>query len=79
MKQILHLTVLPVTGLTCSNETKYINSTGLLDNVNGYTAMSALRYNCKHGVLIGNDTRICQNDGKWSGIEPTCGKFYGVK
>ena len=30
-------------------------------------------YECDHGYkLVGNATRTCQPNGKWSGTQPTC-------
>ena len=40
-------------------------------SVNGTTAT----YTCDDGYeLIGNETRSCQSDERWSGQEPTCTK-----
>lgn len=35
-------------------------------------------YNCPRGYYIeGNETRICMQNGSWSGFTPVCyGKFY---
>jgi hypothetical protein len=33
-------------------------------------------YNCKKGFLLtGEDKRICEEDGRWSGFLPNCSKL----
>ena len=41
----------------------------IIDDAPGGTAV----YSCNSGyTLVGRDTRICQDDGSWSGIPPIC-------
>ena len=41
----------------------------IVDDIPGETAT----YSCNSGyVLVGRDTRTCQNDGEWSGSAPIC-------
>ena len=33
-------------------------------------------YACKRGYFVeGNESRICQDNGMWTGAKPTCGKY----
>ena len=42
-------------------------------NQPGNSVGTVARYTCKDGFeLIGNKTRTCQEDGEWSGTDPTC-------
>lgn len=42
----------------------------------GTTVNSTATYGCNSSYVIsGNNTRLCQSDGVWSGIEPTCSEF----
>ncbi|XP_058853305.1 CUB and sushi domain-containing protein 2-like [Acipenser ruthenus] len=45
-----------------------------------FTVGSVIRYSCVgRRVLIGNSTRMCQLDGRWSGSLPHCsGEFLGM-
>ncbi|XP_042194838.1 CUB and sushi domain-containing protein 1 [Callorhinchus milii] len=46
---------------------------------NQYTAGSTVRYHCNRRNLIGNSTRMCQLDGRWSGSQPHCsGDSHGL-
>ena len=37
------------------------------------TVSSVAKYFCNRGYnLVGNDQRICQQSGQWSGVEPKC-------
>ena len=40
---------------------------------NGLTTDSVATYTCSNGFqLIGEATRICQDNGQWNGAPPTC-------
>ena len=40
------------------------------------TAGAVASYECVAGyTLVGSATRTCQNNGSWSGSEPTCSKL----
>ena len=42
-------------------------------STDGTSLGSQANYSCSEGyVLNGNTTRVCQNDGQWSGSEPIC-------
>ena len=42
-------------------------------SVEGNTLGSQANYSCSEGyVLNGNNIRMCQGDGQWSGSEPRC-------
>ena len=46
-------------------------------NVSATTAGAVASYECVAGyTLEGFSTRICQNNGRWSGSEPTCISKY---
>ena len=41
--------------------------------INGRTFGSTATYQCDEGFnLVGNETRICQENGEWSDSQPTC-------
>lgn len=40
---------------------------------NGYLYRDLISYRCKAGYrLVGNETRVCQEDGRWQGEPPIC-------
>ena len=42
-------------------------------DVRFYTFNSIARYGCEYGYrLNGNETRVCSEDGRWSGSDPVC-------
>ena len=44
----------------------------------GNTPGSTARYSCYYPYkLVGNMTRVCQDDGQWSGEEPFCDCDFG--
>ena len=44
-------------------------------SLSGNSVGSTATYVCVQGYeLVGDEVRICQNTGEWSGIEPSCGK-----
>lgn len=46
---------------------------GLLANTTEFSVGAITKFSCQRGRnLIGNDTRICQRSGKWSGKSPIC-------
>ena len=56
-----------------------IDCNSLSDPVNGSVVFletvfgSSATYSCDSGfLLISNDTRVCQEDGQWSGDDPVC-------
>jgi len=45
---------------------------GDVDNANT-TFGSVVRYSCNTGYKIeGNNTRVCQTNGSWTGKDPSC-------
>ena len=49
---------------------------GVVDTPQGTIFHQVATYSCNDMyVLVGNKTRTCQEDGRWSGYEPYCGKF----
>ena len=39
----------------------------------GTTYLSETDYSCEEGfAVVGPTTRVCQDDGQWSGMEPHC-------
>lgn len=56
--------------ITCDNPE--LNE-GVLANTPQFSVGSVAKLTCQRGRnLIGNDTRVCQKTGKWSGKSPTC-------
>ena len=55
---------------------RLVNSSSISGGVvcyNGTTAGSRAVYICNNGlVLMGNEARVCQNDGNWNGTIPQC-------
>ena len=52
---------------------------GQVDTPQGTTFNQVATYSCNNGyLLVGNMTRVCQVDGRWSGTDPFCRnrKFY---
>ena len=44
-----------------------------LVTINGRTFGSIATYQCDEGfILVGSETRTCQQDGEWSDSQPTC-------
>ena len=61
-----HLTV-----VDCGNLTNPTN--GQVNHTAGTTFGQTATYSCDTGyTLEGDNSRICQADGMWSGSEPTC-------
>ena len=61
------------------------NCNSLSDPVNGSVDLpetvfrSSATYSCDSGfLLIGNDTRVCQEDGQWSGDDPVCQSKFEI-
>ena len=52
----------------------------LIVSETGHTRLGGyVKYRCKEKgyELIGSETRVCQNDEQWSGVEPSCqSKYY---
>ena len=49
---------------------------GRVDTPQGTTFNQVATYSCNNGyLLVGNMTRVCQVDGRWSGTDPFCCKF----
>ena len=45
--------------------------------LSGTFFQSTATYQCFNGYTIsGSDTRTCQANGRWSGVEPTCNRKY---
>ena len=45
--------------------------------LSGRTVGSSATYSCSEGfVLVGDETRVCQNTGLWSLTEPICRGMY---
>ena len=42
--------------------------------LSGTTSGSIANYTCTDGYELtsGNNARVCENDGKWSGVDPAC-------
>lgn len=56
----------------CGSPDKAVNTT-IERPVNGYGVGFILKYRCPNdSMIVGNDTRVCQKDGAWSGVAPTC-------
>lgn len=59
-----------ITGVDCGVLNAPVN--GQI-SLTGTTVGNQALYKCDRGfVLIGNDLRICQNNGEWSGVAPVC-------
>lgn len=47
-------------------------------NFDSTTFGSVVTYSCQAGyVLEGDETRVCEEDGQWSGDNPSCGEYLG--
>ena len=69
---IFHLSYLtgPCQALTAS-------ATVIRVNMSATTAGAVASYECVAGyTLVGSSTTTCQNNGSWSGSEPTCISKY---
>ena len=45
----------------------------------GFAVGQAVRFSCDEGyVLRGAPFRICNNDGQWSGSQPTCSSEFNT-
>ena len=57
----------------CSSSVNIASISGVAVCYNGTTVGSEAVYVCNDGYnLIGNETRVCQGDGIWSGSIPQC-------
>ena len=60
-----------LTALDCGNLTDPVN--GQVDHTDGTTNGQTATYSCNTGYnLVGDSTRTCQAEGKWSGSAATC-------
>ncbi len=48
-------------------------------SLTGITIGSKAKYTCNRGfTLKGNSVRKCQNNGRWSGSQPSCKRINGI-
>ncbi|XP_036362858.1 uncharacterized protein LOC115216258 [Octopus sinensis] len=60
----------------CSERSNITNGQVMIENGNGTTVGSVLRYSCDPGYHIeGNPLQLCLKSRSWTGNEPTCNKF----
>lgn len=70
---LCHLTVFPFASFLTDCGTPNIN-TGTIVSVFSTTLGSIAEYSCAEGYenFFGDEQRVCQSDGSWSGVAPTC-------
>ncbi len=65
----------PLTVVTCPPLTDPTNG-GVTLNPNNNNYQSMATYTCTTGYVLtpsnGSTTRVCQADGQWAGVAPTC-------
>lgn len=55
---------------SCGSPDKKLNTT--IEDKN-YTIGAEIKYKCPLGhMLVGDSKRVCQEDGFWSGMSPSC-------
>ena len=68
--QIVGYSITPAGAVDCFSLTNINNGVVTYSTT---TSGSTATYACESGYdLIGNQIRVCQDDGQWSGSEPTC-------
>ena len=64
-------TLLFISALRCQKINPLQNGKYKIDTFNKFGA--TVRYSCNVGyILKGVSERVCQGDGNWSGLDPTC-------
>jgi len=62
----------------CQALTNQLN--GVVTTADGTTYLKEAEYTCNTGyLLVGSSKRVCQANGEWSGLLPTCAKEEGMK